>query len=176
MNISGYFTTHRVVIKVLKMNNRILLGVALITCLVGSILVGDWQALSYTGREPCSSAGANATNTTGTLANNTEPEDTVWPLSASGSPPDSNSSDYQQLLVESCEAQSSSSHQCFWNPESRVTGEFCNTCHRECLSREASINFYQFSAGMFLIALASPLMNIVISAITSDVTAIDSQV
>ena len=175
MNISGYFTTCRVVIKVLKMNNRIMLGVALIMCLVGSILVGDWQTIGYAGREPCSSAGANATNTTGSLANNTEPEDTVWLLSASGSPLDSNSSDYQ-LLVESCEAQSSSGHQCFWNPESRITGEFCNTCRATCLSREASINFYQFSAGMFLIALASPLKNIVISAITSDVTAIDSQV
>ena len=161
MNISGYFTTCRV-IKVLKMNNRIMLGVALIMCLVGSILVGDWQTIGYAGREPCSSA----TNTTGSLANNTEP----------GSPLDSNSSDYQQLLVESCEAQSSSGHQCFWNPESRITGEFCNTCRATCLSREASINFYQFSAGMFLIALASPLKNVVISAITSDVTAIDSQV
>ena len=189
--------------KALKVDNRIMLGVALIMGLLGSLLVGDWQAIIH--QDPCLSAH-NVTDTTDFLANTTE-LDCDWIVSGSSSGSElntstnsselmmgvsvdsvlssglvtdelnstSNSSLYEQL-VESCEALSSSSHQCFWNPKSRITGEFCNTCLPTCLSKQTTINFYQFSAGMLLISLATPLEYVVVSAITSDVTATDSQV
>ena len=59
--------------------------------------------------------------------------------------------------VESCEALSNSSHQCFWNPKSRITGEFCNTCDAVCYSEQKSFNFYQFTAGVMLICLSGAL-------------------
>ena len=164
--------------KALKVDNRIMLGVALIMGLLGSLLVGDWQAIIR--QDPCLSAH----NTTGFLELNTSTNSSELMMGvdvdSSGLMTDelnstSNSSLYEQL-TKSCEALSSSSHQCFWNPKSRITGEFCNTCLPTCLSKQTTINFYQFSAGMLLISLATPLEYVVVSAITSDVTATDSQV
>ena len=83
----------------------------------------------------------------------------------------SNSSLHQEL----CEGRSNSS-QCFWNPQSRITGEFCNTCHDACLSEQKAMDFYQFGVGVLLISLASPLGFVYIPAITSDITSVESQV
>ena len=194
----------RLGVKALKVNNRIVLGLAFTMALVGVLLMGDWQTI---GHDPCSSTFNTSVNvTTGVssgddmitsgmgidmvlpsdpegLSNSTTSQvlgdelgmNFASPSPSSPSSSSSNSSDYQ-LLVESCEAQSSSSHQCFWNPESRITGEFCNTCHKECLSKKTSINFYQFTAGVMLVSLATPLGFVFISAITSDFTPLHSQV
>ena len=181
-----------------------MLGVALIMGLFGSLLVGDWQAIIR--QDPCLSAhnvtdttgflanttelenydwivsGSSSGSELNTSTNSSElmMGIDVDSLFSSGLMTDelnftSNSSVYEQL-IKSCEALSTSSHQCFWNPKSRVTGQFCNTCLPTCLSKQTAINFYQFSAGILLIALATPLEYVVVSAITSDMTATDSQV
>ena len=80
------------------------------------------------------------------------------------------------VLEEGCEALSSSSHQCFWNPQSRITGDYCNLCFPVCLSREKSINLYQFGLGVLLLALSAPLGFVFVSAVASDITSVDSQV
>ena len=85
-------------------------------------------------------------------------------LSASGI--SSGLSNNSTLHRQSCEALSSSGHQCFWNPQSRITGDFCNTCHKSCQSEQKSMNFYQFVIGVLLISLASPLGFVYIPAIT----------
>ena len=116
--------------------------------------MGDWQAI---GQDPC---------TTGIDYD---------AISSEHMNATSNSSLYQQWL-ESCEALSNSSHQCFWNPKSRITGEFCNTCLRTCLSEQKSTNFYQFSLGVLLVSLTAPLCFVYIPAITSAITSVESQV
>ena len=121
--------------------------------------MGDWQTIN--GNSSCSSAAVND------LLHESIEDDCLNSTS--------NSSLYQQL-VESCEALSSSSHQCFWNPKSRITGEFCNTCLPTCLSEQASLNFYQFSLGVVLICISGPLGFVFISAITSAITSVESQV
>lgn len=82
-----------------------------------------------------------------------------------------------QQKVETCVSQNiSGGHQCFWNPQSRITGESCNTCHESCQSEQKAMNFYQFGIGVLLISLSSPLGFVYISAITSDITSVESQV
>ena len=151
--------------KALKVNNRVLLGASLIISLMGCGLMADWQAIRYS--DACSSMPANLTDLdSGNINSSLLSYDTNLT---------SNSSLYQQLL-ESCEALSSSSHQCFWNPESRVTGEFCNTCLPTCLSQQASLNFYQFSMGALLVSVGSLLGYVYIPAVSSDVSSVESQV
>ena len=137
--------------KVAKVNNRILLGMAFASLLVGSVLIGDWQAVFD---EPCSSAPLNISEPCGSENRSSFPglssniSIAAESIENNCSNSTSNSSLYQQL-VENCEALSSSSHQCFWNPKSRLTEEFCNTCLPTCLSEQASLNFYKFGLGNF---------------------------
>ena len=174
-----FLSLHSLAMKIFKVNNRKVLGVALTLALVGSILMGDWQAI---GRDPCSLDGNHQLNTS---TNSTNSSDLIHGVSvdsvlSSGLMTDelnstSNSSIYEQL-VEQCEALSSSSHQCFWNPKSHITGEFCNTCLPTCLSKQTTINFYQFTIGILLICFATPLGYVLIFAIASDIAPVDSQV
>ena len=144
------------VVKVFKLDNRVILGLVFLLGLFGVILIGDWQAIGK--GEPCSLGEPNITG--GEM------------LSEVYSGVDTNSSFYQQF----CEALSSSTHQCFWNPQSRVTGTFCNTCLPTCLSIQTTIGFYQFTVGIILISIATPLELILVSAITSSIAPVTSQV
>ena len=138
------------------------------------MLVGDWQSIF--SNDPCSAATVNTTDEEFDFQNESSPA-IVSGLNISGF----NSSDnvsfigvsvYEQL-VASCEALSSSSHQCSFNPNSHITGDFCNTCLPTCLSKQATINFYQFSAGILLLSLSAPLGFIFASAIASEITSVE---
>ena len=86
-----------------------------------------------------------------------------------------NKTDFQ-LNVENCESYSTSLHRCFWNPKSRVTGDYCSICLQTCLSENVSLNFYQFIIGVFLTAMGSILGFVFDSALISDVTPTKNQV
>ena len=193
LNCNCLFLPNRLAIKLVKVNDRLLLGVTFILGLAGVILFGDWQGI---GRDPCSSANIinhfnistdNYIHSQSGMFSadsvlNTGGDSTVSPddyfLSPAPQPDEMNSSNssLHNLWVESCEALSSSSHQCFWNPKSRITGEFCNTCDTVCYSEQKSFNFIQFSAGVMLICLSSALGFVFISSITSAYTPVDHQV
>ena len=173
-----FLSLHSLAIKIFKVDNRKVLGVALMLGLVGSILMGDWQTI---GRDSCSPDGNLQLNTS---TNSTSSSDLIGidvdSVLSSGLMTDelnftSNSSIYEQL-VERCEALSTSSHQCFWNPESHITGEFCNTCLPTCLSKQTTINFPQYTIGILLISFATPLGYVLIFAVASDIAPVDSQV
>ena len=155
----NFVRTFRLGAQISRLDNRIILGSCLVFALVGSLLVGDWQSI---GHDPCAP---------GSLDTTTIVYSEVY---CNGTDLFNNSSCHGQL-VENCKNLSSSSHQCFWNPEARVTGEFCNTCLPVCLSKQRSLNIYQFSLGVLLLAL-STLAFVFISAITSEITAVESQV
>ena len=53
--------------KILKLNNHILLGLAFLGALVGTALMGDWQAI---GHGPCSIGGNNILEENYTALNN----------------------------------------------------------------------------------------------------------
>ena len=163
-----------------KIGNRYLLGLCLLLALVGSLLIGDWQ--SFVG-DPCSSAALNSTSelrsdSENNVSNGSSGIGVPFMVSGFSSGIGENVSEISRYewLVENCEAQSSSGHQCFWNPQSRVTGEFCNTCLPVCLSQQTTVNFYQFTVGTLLLSVSAPLGFVFISAITSDITSVESQV
>ena len=161
-------------------------------------MIGDWQGI---GQDPCSSANIidhfNASTNSSRLEYNDYSQSGMFSADSvlnSGGNSTTNLEDYllspaplpdeinssnsnlHSQWVESCEALSSSSHQCFWNPKSRITGEFCNTCDTACYSEQKSFNFYQFSAGVMLICLSGALAFVFISSITSAYTPVDHQV
>ena len=172
------------------MDNRLFLIIAVLLGLLGSVLVGDWQGI---GHDPCSSAniiGTFNTSTNGRLEDNDYSQsgmfsaesalnsggDSIYPLPLSDEISSSTNSSLRNWWVESCEALSSSSHQCFWNPKSRITGEFCNTCHTACYSEQKSLNFYQFSLGMSLIAVCAAIGFVFISVVISGYGTLKQQV
>ena len=75
-----------------------------------------------------------------------------------------------------CESLSTSDNKCFWNPNSRVTGEKCSTCRVVCLSQQKSLTFIQFSIGVALIAFVLQLGVAFYVAVASNMTEKRSQV
>ena len=173
------------------MDNRLFLIFAVLLGLLGSVLVGDWQGI---GHDPCSSAniiGPFNTSTNGSrLEDNDHSQsgmfsadstlssggDSIYLLPLSDEISSSSNSSLDNWWVESCEALSSSSHQCFWNPKSRITGEFCNTCHTACYSEQKSLNFYQFSLGMSLISVSAILGYLFVTIVISGYGTLEQQV
>lgn len=168
------FSLFRSILKKLDVDNRVGLALGLVLAICGTLLIGDWQGIK--GENPC------AMNTTyvssiepgmsGDAVENAKPGPLPEIYSASGC------CDYQQtsasgsFLAETlttdnttsrlhnkglCESQSTSEHQCFWNPESRVTGDHCATCAPVCLSTQTSLHFAQFTIGFALATSFLPI-------------------
>ena len=148
-----------------KGSNRVMVGLSLIISLVGCVLISDWQAMLH--RDPCSSPSS--------ISNETYSGDWIIASGDGRDIVDNNITDFQ-LNVENCESRSTSLHRCFWNPKSRVTGDYCSTCLQTCLSENISLNFYQFIIGVFLTAMGSILGFVFDSALISDVTPTKNQV
>ena len=146
---------YRLGAKLLKVDNRKMLGFALLCTVLGSFLCGDWQAMA---NDPCTSASPSNSSYNDSFSQGAD-----------------NVSIYEDI-VKHCEAMSSSENHCFWNPQSRITGEFCNTCYPACLSEQRALNFYQFALGALLITLAGSIGHVFMSAVTSDISPIESQV
>ena len=156
---------YRWAVKVFKVDNRKILGMTYVVCFVGAVLMGDWQAVNQ--EDPCSLAGSNSVCENGTFSG-MQPD-----LLGSGLSCGIGENVSEQLV---CEEQICSGHQCFWNPQSQVTGECCSTCLPVCLSQQTTINFYQFTLGILLISFATPLAFVVVSAMASDIAPVTSQV
>ena len=172
----AFFSLFRSILKKLDIDNRVGLALGLVLAICGTLLIGDWQGIN--GENPC------AMNTTyvssiepgmsGDVVDSAKPGPLPEVYSASGC------CDYQHTSTsasgsflaetlttdnttsrlhnkELCEAQSTSEHQCFWNPESRVTGDHCTTCAPVCLSTQTSLNFAQFTIGFALATSFLPI-------------------
>lgn len=146
----------------MKGNNRILLGLALIICLIGCGLIGDWQAI---GGDTCS-INSTSLNVTLLECNGDTNGTAIYNLT----------SGLELSEKDCCEAQSTSIHQCFWNPHSRVSGDYCNTCRKQCLSLTTALNFHQFNVGVFLVAVGAILGYVITNAIASDIASVENQV
>ena len=131
----------RLTVKLMKGSSRIIIVLALSMCLVGCVLISDWQAI---GGSTCFNHRTDAN------------ESYYNELSCTNSNTTDNSTD-SQIMEEMCKAKSPCGHHCFWNPHSRITGDYCNTCIEKCLSYETSLNFYQFNVGVFLVMSGSIL-------------------
>ena len=58
--------------------------------------------------------------------------------------------------------------QCFWNPQSRLTGDYCERCRPVCLSRDHTISFGQLIAGTFLLSLVFAMGRMCLTILLSD--------
>jgi hypothetical protein len=152
-----------------KVENRVMLGVSLLCALIGSVLITDWQAI---GRDPCSAAFNSSI--TDSMLNDSYSGSYVGDFLINETS-DTEVTNTSSSYLEACIAQSSSSDRCFWNPQSRVTGDFCNSCAPACLSEQKSLDIVQFSIGALLIASSASLGFVFISAVTSEITSVESQ-
>ena len=145
--------------KILKVDNSKIIGSLFVLAFIGVILIGDWQAIGQ--GEPCSGmANANQSQFSGDT-DVISTEDLATNLTS-----------YQYQ----CESMSSQDHQCFWNPTSQITGEFCSSCLATCLSKKTTINFYQFTCGLVLLSFTYPISYVFNTALASGVTPVASQV
>ena len=143
------------------MDNRQLLGLCLVCTLGGSILFGDWQSI---GHDPCNHLNITTEQFNYDYLNSSiEGSGDITP-------------NISHLMNDYCKDFSRSGHECFWNPQSRVTGEFCNTCATSCLSQQRSLDISQFSIGVLFLAVSAPLGFVFVSAISSEITSLKSQV
>ena len=167
----------RVGTKIANVDNRIMLGVSLLCALTGSAFIADWQAIRLS-HDPCSSATSNSSIDHSILNDSYNESYNIGDLFSNETLASevSNTSSLYLELLEGCIAQSTSSDHCFWNPQSRVTGDFCNSCVSSCLSEQKSLNFVQFIIGALLVASSASLGFVFISAVTSEITSIESQV
>ena len=75
-----------------------------------------------------------------------------------------------------CESFSGPPYNCFWNPNSRITGQYCPRCESHCRSTDHSLNFIQFIVGVCLIAASWPMSRLTLSILVSDAVGATSQV
>ena len=75
-----------------------------------------------------------------------------------------------------CESFSGPPYNCFWNPNSRITGEYCPRCEPLCRSSDHSLNFIQFAVGVSSITLGFIMSRIAFTLLTSDAMGAASQV
>ena len=148
----------------LKGNTRIVLGVALTLCLIGCALMSDWQAIKNDG------------NTCPLFINNRSAYQCGDTFHGQNETNNQDECARHQCWQEGCEAQSGSSHHCFWNPQSRISGECCTTCQDACLSEQTSLNFYQFNVGVFLVAVGSRIVYVFDFDLITDFASVESQV
>ena len=68
-----------------------------------------------------------------------------------------------------CEQYGNSSYNCFWNPVSRITGDYCERCRQVCLSTEHSLSFFQLVVGIMLLFACMSNGRVLVTTIASDV-------
>ena len=85
-----------------------------------------------------------------------------------------NSSISSQCICESFNA--TPGYECFWNPQSRVTGQYCERCLETCRSVRHSLNFVQAVVGLLIIGLGYPTTRITLTLTLSDCLGEESQV
>ena len=143
-----------------------MVGLVFVMIVIGCSLVTDWQAIHV--QDPCRrpSLMNNVTSDAGEASNVSFID---------GNTNESNVTQFQ-LLVEKCEARSTSGYECFWNPHSRVTGDQCNTCYEGCLSLQTYLDFYQYTVGVFLVSVGGTLEYIYNFALLSDIIPPENQV
>ena len=165
--------------KIAKINNRVVLGMCLLFTVFGSLLIGDWQSIGHENN--CSfNTTHSSVEDSGSAELLGEYAPALFPISSVEDKNSSNTTSselsHYNRLVEDCKSLSSADDTCYWNQQSLVTGHFCSICLRTCLSKRATLNFYQFSVGVLLLSIAGPLTFVFVSAVASEITTVESQV
>ena len=145
--------TCSMILKSLKLDTRQMLIFWMIVTIISVTLMADWQSI---GHDPCRE-GFPVNNSTAVQPHRDEY------VSAEGG-------------GQVCRNLSTSGSECFWNPNSRVTGEYCAECFKVCRSVDKSLNFVQFSIGAMLFAMTLSPFQISPVVLVSDVIPLKYQV
>ena len=140
---------------------------ALVTIVIGNTLISDWQVLYYK-ENPCYLPSPGDNGTTDVVDGNN--------ITSSFENINDHINSTFEWNIDNCEGKSTSNHECFWNPSSRVTGDHCHTCHNACLSKQAFLNFYQFNIGVLFLSVGATLAYVFNFALLSDIVPPENQV
>ena len=142
------------------MDNRFIFLGGLILGVIACMIMADWQAL---GGDPCDKFSGYCEN------RNVSTFDFYIEENNAG-----NTSTLSPCEV--CKMHSGDPYQCFFNPDSRITHEYCNDCRPFCRSELHSLNFAQFLIGVCLFSFSFPLVRITMTIMFSDALGSASQV
>ena len=155
---------YSLILKQFQWDNRKVYMLAVFMSLSGAVVMSDWQSV---GKDPCLAASSTFNMTT---ASTTATQENTARF---------NSSWFQydwDILANECEEGNSTLHQCYWNPNSRVTGKLCKDCYPVCRSTRKSLNFVQFTVGFAIFSLSIPLQGAPLIVVSSDFTPHEYQV
>ncbi len=62
-----------------------------------------------------------------------------------------------------------SGNECFWNPESRITGDYCERCRQVCLSKSHTLNLVQLLFGLGMTSFSVIPGRVLASTMISDI-------
>jgi hypothetical protein len=158
-------------------DNRIILIFTCIIGIIGCAIIGDWQSIQG---DPCHQITPCDVNNNSSLDGTDGLLDCIenFQCSSEDDRPECNLN--FTLMTTNCTNNeecmcelygSLSNNDCFWNPKSRITGEYCDRCRPACLSKRHSLCLPQLIIGISLIAIFIIMHRNVLIAIISDLTA-----
>jgi len=131
----------------------------MVLTLSACMLITDWQTI---GGDPCDKYSGPCNNQTNLEFNNSFTEEIGL--------------ESDNASCEVCRMHSGDPYHCFWNPDARISHEFCSDCEPFCRSELHTLNFVQFLIGVCLFSFSFPLMRITSTVIVSDCLGSASQV
>ena len=135
------------------LHNRYIFLCGIIASIVACMLITDWQAIRG---DPCD----QFSGTCGDNKTSIESENDTMPLPS----------------CELCRMHSGDPYHCFFNPDARISNEYCADCQPFCRSKLHTLNFAQFMIGVCLFSLCFPLMRVSLTIVLSDSMGSASQV
>ena len=145
----SYYDIFRYCLQKFRIGNRNILIGFIIIGIIGSLIMTDWQSLRG---DPCNQFNDNSTIDLLDDYNSTE-------------------------LSYYCEQfGDDNNYNCFWNPISRITGDYCERCRVVCLSETHSLNFVQLFIGIAMISFCVVPGRVLTTTIASDKAGGHSQV
>ena len=133
----------RLLLERIRVSSRAVLCTALLCNAVGVALLVDWQSLA-TDTQKCSQFSLPETPE-GSFVE-CIPSDMESTIQSSGNYMNTNTT-YEEELCQL-------NKECYWNPDSIITGKHCDTCPGICHSNSGSLNFIQVCIGVFFICLS----------------------
>ena len=143
---------------------------------IGTVLVGDWQSIRG---DPCNAVSSDLQCNTmefgSGMINETLLDCSVQEKGQFCDFLDNSS------LTECCNSSSTSTagciceslsdvpnYNCYWNPNSIITGEYCERCRPVCLSHSHTLSFIQFVIGVFAVSGSIGFSRNFVSIVASD--------
>ena len=180
--ITNNYCTFRYILQRLHVDNRFLMIGGFVFSFIGTVLVGDWQSIRG---DPCNAVNSDLQCNTMEFGSGMMNEFNCI-VQEKGQFCDfiDNSS-----LIECCNSTSTSTagciceslsdvpnYNCYWNPNSIITGEYCERCRPVCLSHSHTLSFSQFLIGVFIISGSLTFSRIILTLIVSDLIGKSKQV